>query len=692
MDFCLSACKIDFRQVRKNRKLKFFASPAIFICACFFAASQFSCSTDKPQTVSWTKVRTILDQAEKPGEPFGIVERGGEIFFSDGAAGKIWRVSNYKNLSVVSDKFDTPSAIAFDDKGDLIVADSGAHAIKKVNVETGETVVIAGVENKSGFADGAANGALFNAPVGVAVGENGKIFVADTYNDKIRVVENGMVSTFAGGEQGFAEGIGATAKFDTPCGIAVLKNGNLLVADSRNRRVRLVEPDGKVSTLAGNGAADSIDGSLLSASFVEPAAFTVDKNGVIFVADGNSIRILNKRFFPFVETVTDTKRGFADGYLRRARFNRPSGLTTDESGNLFVADAENQTIRVLTGAREIGAELSGETIKNQRGSPEAFRKSGEPRWTFNPPERARDVAGTIGEVRGAVADGKRAWFHNGFDIAGARGETARFVRSEKVLRPSAVENFATLRELIRMPNLGYIHIRLGRDLNNEPLDDDRFQFSFDENRKPNGVRVRRGAKFAAGEAIGTLNAFNHVHLIAGASGAEMNALDALVFPNISDTIAPEIEKVTVFDENWREIETEKTTKRIKLRGKIRIVARAFDRMNGNGANRKLGVYRLGFQILKADKSPLTDIKWTVSFDRPPDEDAVNLVYASGSQSGYTPQTIFNYIVSNQVNGTEVREDFFDAGALDAGNYTLRVFAADFFKNNTIKDIDIEIVK
>ncbi len=128
----------------------------------------------------------------------------------------------------------------------------------------------------------------------------------------------------------------------------------------------------------------------------------------------------------------------------------------------------------------------------------------------------------------------------------------------------------------------------------------------------------------------------------------MNALDALVFPNISDTIAPKIEKVILFDENWREIETAGSNQRIKLVGKTRIVASAFDQMNGNGGSRKLGVYRLGFQILRADKTPVSDVVWTISFDYLPDEEAVKLVYAEGSQSGYTPQTFFNYIVSNKV--------------------------------------------
>jgi len=678
--------------VVKISTLKIFLLLAVLSAAISLLVYLFLKPKITPEINLISSVRSIYNPAVKIGEPFGVAARGGEVFISDGEAGKIWRISNLREFSVLSDKFNTPSAIAFDLNGDLIIADSGAHTIKRVKIQNGETELIAGVENKSGFQDGDFRTALFNAPIGVAVGAAGEIFVADTYNDKIRVIENGQVSTIAGSVEGFADGIGKEAKFNTPCGIAVLKNGNLIVADSKNRRLRLVETDGQVSTLAGNGEQNSVDNFPLSSGFVEPTAVAVSVSGVIYVADGNSVRVLNRRIFPFVETISGTKRGFTDGDLHSSSFNRPSGLAFDDAGNLFVADAENQAVRVLTGA-EIGKKLTTEEIKNSRPSPEEFRNQSQPRWSFNPPEAARDIAGTLGEIRGEISgNNKPSWFHNGLDIAGNYGETARFIRAEKVLRPTAVENFSTLRELIRMPSLGYIHIRLGRDRDNKLFGDERFQFSFDQSSKLKGVRVRRGAKFEAGEAVGTLNAMNHVHLIAGASGAEMNALDALILPGISDTIAPTIEKVSLFDENWREIETENSSKRIKLAGKSRLVVRAFDRMNGNGGSRKLGVYRLGFQVLRADQTPISEINWTISFDRLPDADAVKLVYAPGSQSGYTPQTIFNYIASNKVNGETAREDFFDTTNFEAGNYILRVFAADFFQNNSEKDVSIEIVK
>lgn len=663
---------------------------SIFIIIGLFSLIFLSaCSGSKKERSAWTKVSTYAGINREFGEPFGLAIKDDALYVSDGEQGKIWRVLKNGKLELVTDKLNTPSGVAFDAEGFLIVADSGSHTIKKINISSGEVSTIAGSENKKGFADGDAHSALFNAPISLAIAEN-KIFVADTYNDKIRVIENGKVSTVAGSGKGFADGENLNAKFDTPSGLA-FKDGTLIVADTGNRRIRRINLNGSTITLAGTNEPGSVDGLLPEARFVEPTSVIIDNYGAIYVADGNSVRAIGRRFFPLVETITHTRRGFSDGNLPDSRFNRPSGLAFDADGNLFVADSENQTIRVLSG-ENLGTEISPEQIKKLRFTPEEFRALQPTRWTYNPPNVARDVAGTLGEIRGEIAEGKGAWFHNGFDIAGGYGETARFVRTEKVLKPLAVENLGTSRELLRMPTIGYIHIRLGRDANDKLFGDERFQFGYDDAGKLKTLRIPRGTSFEAGEAIGTLNSMNHVHLIAGRTGAEMNALDALIFPNISDKIAPKIEKVTLFDENWREIETEKTNQRIKLNGKTRVIVRAFDQMDGNAGYRKLGVYKLGYQILKEDKTQLFETRWTISFARFPDESAVRLVYAPGSQSGYHPQTIFDYIVTNEVSGDAANENFLDSGQIEAGNYILRVFAADFFGNNTERDLNIEIVR
>ncbi len=117
------------------------------------------------------------------------------------------------------------------------------------------------------------------------------------------------------------------------------------------------------------------------------------------------------------------------------------------------------------------------------------------RWPFDPPSNPREIAGTLGEIRGEVKpDGKPVWFHNGLDIAGAYGETVKFIRDETVLDPHSADNLGTSRELLRLPLIGYIHLRLGRDKDDRLFDDPRFQFDRDETGKLVGVRVPRGSE------------------------------------------------------------------------------------------------------------------------------------------------------------------------------------------------------
>jgi hypothetical protein len=423
----------------------------------------------------------------------------------------------------------------------------------------------------------------------------------------------------------------------------------------------------------------------LKASFVQPNTVAIDEFGVIYVADGNSIRVIGRRIFPFVETINNPKRGFSDGNLLTAKVNRPSGIAFDSSGNLLFTDSDNQVVRVLTDGGK-GSEVTPEVVAKMHYTAEEFRKLAPPRWSYNPPDGKREIAGTLGEIRGEMIEGKQTWFHNGLDIVGGYGETARFIRDEKVLRPFAAENFGGLRELLRMPTMGYIHLRLGRDKDNKPFDDNRFQFE-KNGEKVTNIRIPRGTKFEAGDAIGTLNSMNHVHLIAGRSGAEMNALDALILPNVADAITPTIEQIALFDVNWQPIAE---TSPVKLKGKIRVVVRSYDQMDGNSSRRKLGVYNLGYQVFKQDSEPPKEPNPTISFATMPDEDAVSLVYAKGSKSGYTPETIFDYIVTNQVNATASREDFLDVGKLSAGNYTLRVYSSDFFGNTATKDLNFTV--
>lgn len=652
--------------------------------AVLFVAVNLSCSGNGPDRPNLQFVSTIAGIDNSIGEPFGIASKDGETYVSDGEKGIIWKIAADGTKAEFATGLDTPSAMAFDKNGDLIIADSGTNTIKMVD-KTGAISLVAGTENRSGNADGPT--AQFNAPIGIAILDD-RIYVADTYTDRIRVIENGETRTLAGSTTGFADG--TEAKFNTPTGLAIWHD-KLLVADTGNNRIRVVEPDGSVWTLAGTGKSDLVNGSLLSASFVQPTAIAVDPDGAIFVADGNAIRKIGG-VLPLVTTLNKGDRGTRDGDLWISRFNRPSGLAFDKASNLLIADSENRLVRRISADRN-GHEATPDEINARRDKPEDFRTAQPARWPYDPPTAKRDIAGTLGEVRGEVKpDSDDVWFHNGLDIAGAFGETARFVRTEKVLKPVATENFNTLRELIRMPTLGYIHIRLGRDSSGNLFDDPRFQFQKDPAGKLVNVRVPRGSKFTAGDRIGTLNPMNHVHLIAGRTGSEMNALDALILPGVSDTRPPVIEKVTLFDQNWKEVETAAANSRITLSGPTRIVVRTFDQVDGNNERRRLGLYNVGYRIFRGETPVTTAPAAEIKFDRTPPNAAVKFVYATGSHSGATGETIFNYIATNSVEAENYREGFLDPTQLDAGTYIIRVFAADYFGNTTTKDIAIEVKK
>ncbi|MFV0389382.1 MAG: hypothetical protein ACK5NT_11580 [Pyrinomonadaceae bacterium] len=635
-----------------------------------------------------TLVHTFSKDHKVTGEPFGITFLGGELYVSDGQNATILKAGSDAKFSIFARGFSTPSQIAADKNGNLIVADSGDNTIKMVD-KAGKVSTIAGVSGKSGFKDGNANVALFRAPIGIAVfGE--RIFVADSYNDKIRVIENGKVSTIAGSERGFEDSKkGLEAKFDTPSGLAVWWDGRILIADTGNALLRAIDQNGVVSTVAGNGTKEIKDGDLLNAGFLQPTAVAVDKYGEIYVADSNVIRVIGRRFFPLVETLSGKKQGFADGNVRSSRFNHPGGLAIDNNGNVFVADSSNRLVRVIVSNNaKIGAELSSQEFDSFYLSPEEFRKASPPRWTYEPPETPRDIAGTLGEIRGKIAPQENAWFHNGLDIAGGYGETARFVRDEKVLRIVGATNFENVREALRMPTLGYIHIRLGRNSDGKIYDDSRFVFSYDKDGNISDVRVPRGSSFKAGEAIGTLNRYNHVHLIAGREAHEMNALDALILPGIKDTKVPTIDKVSLYDTNWNPLDNDIDTPQIK--GKFRVVADAFDQMDGNPARRKLGVFKMGIQVLDKNDTPLKgyeDPIWNIVFEMMPDIDAIDFTYAEGSHSGATGETIFRYIVTNQVSGENFSERFLDCATLKPGNHKLRVLATDFFGNTAEKTLE-----
>lgn len=651
-------------------------------------------------------------------DPFGLtVAPDQTVYVSDGGSGVIWQVALDGSVKQVAGNLDVPSAIAIAPDGTLVVAETGAHIITRVDPTSGQTQIIAGVRGRSGFNDGMRATALFNAPVGVAVGADSTIYVADTYNDRIRAIDSGSrVRTLAGGDEpGMMDAAaGADARFDTPCGIAVAADNALVVADTGNNRLRRVEQSGAVTTIAGTGERRVSDGTPFAASFDEPTGVTVDGDGTIYVADagGNAIRMYRFGNEPQVSTLVGFNgAGVIDGPLADARLRAPSGVAVAGNGTVIIADTGNRLVRLVVGeTRERGARLTQENaLALYPTAAEMRRSSGnEPRWPYDPATRTREIAATFGEVRGEItAANKEAYFHNGLDIPGAYGEITRAVREERILLPLAVEDASTSRERIRFPQLGYIHLRVGRDQSDRVLDDGRFRLRRDPDGRVTGVRVRRGERFAAGDPLGTLNNQYHVHLIAGPTGGEVNALAALELPGVKDTVAPLIEKdgVRLFNREWQELRAAAAPKGgkgktgdddpIQVEGDVRIVVRAFDQMDGNAKRRRLGLYRLGYQILNRDGSPAPGYEqplMTVSFETLPVNRAnAAAIYAEGSRAGATGETIFAYIVTNVMRDYRAEEGFWQSGLLPAGDYTVRVLTEDFFGNLTTRDIHVRVL-
>ena len=184
----------------------------------------------------------------------------------------------------------------------------------------------------AGFADGTGPAAQFSSPEGVAADGSGNLYVTDRINNRIRqiVVSTGVVTTLAGsGTAGFADGPGPAAQFNNPQGMAADGSGNLFVADLLNQRIRkIVASTGVVTSLAGNGAAGSSDGTGTAAQFSFPCGVACDASGNVYVADRGNHRIRQVvAATGVVTTLAGTGAGgFADGTAPAAQFNQPTGV------------------------------------------------------------------------------------------------------------------------------------------------------------------------------------------------------------------------------------------------------------------------------------------------------------------------------------------------------------------------------
>jgi sugar lactone lactonase YvrE len=297
------------------------------------------------------------DHPDKPGSPDHGAPPGDQGIFLV-AGGLCPTCGGSLDGSGSAARFDAPEGIVLGADGNLYVAERGSATIRKVSRQ-GVAVTIAGNAGTPGSADGARGAARFNEPTRLDIDIDNNLYVTDTGNSTIREVSaSGAVTTLAGraGECGSVDRNAGNARFCKPQGITLDRNGNLYVADTMNHTIRRIDRANNVTTVAGvAGACGSADGRGAQARFCEPQDIRVDYHGNLYVADTANSTI--RRISPSGEVRTIAgaagQCGSADGQGTNARFCRQAALTIDGTGNLFVADTGNGTIRRIATSGQV---------------------------------------------------------------------------------------------------------------------------------------------------------------------------------------------------------------------------------------------------------------------------------------------------------------------------------------------------
>jgi sugar lactone lactonase YvrE len=644
-------------------------------------------------------------------DPFGVaVDRRGAVYVAEGGeSNRIRRITTDGKVETIAGstegfadgdahraQFNTPSGIAIDQKGNIIIADTSNNRIRKISAD-GKVTTLAG-GGSSGYKDGLASEAQFDGPIGISIDTQGAVFVADAYNDRIRKVSaDGMVTTVAGlGSPGFNDGNAAIASFNTPSGVTVDNNGNILVADTGNSTVRKITPQGEVSTINLTSRSETQNNSF---RLRHPVGIVVTHDGFIFVTD--SSRVIRIAPDGEADAYAGGAIGFADGIGDQARFSGASGIAIDREGNLFVADSQNYLIRhiepkgpkaVVSDAADVPAAVfvqppseahSRDVIPDLSAS--GLNAGQTFPWPIQPQNQWHEIAGVVGEARGAPGGVALDHIHSGLDVRGNQGESVLSVMNEKVSAPIAAWDFGGAGEGVQVGLMSYIHTRVGRNEHDEIQNPDKFKPELDSAGKTVAVRLRRGARFKVGDFIGTINRLYHVHLNLGPRNSEANPL-VFPFAEFKDTVPPTIEPNGIQVVNLAGVTfSERRNGRLVISGDVDIVVTAYDRVDGNVATRKLGLYRIGYQLIDGKGNAVRGFEqplMNIEFNRLPwNSSSVFHAYAPGSGvSAYGTPTKFRYIVTNRVRDGEAMDGFLRTSSLAPGDYIIKVIAEDYSGN------------
>jgi hypothetical protein len=290
-----------------------------------------------PQSLVWT-----------PNGKLYILDRGANAIMVL-EQGKIRKIaggsSGMRNGPADQALFQKPANMCLSATNDLLVADSGNHAIRLIC--EGEVTTFSG-GNGAGKTNGSSAIAKFDTPNAVALHPTSfDVYVSDSGNHCIRVIASAIVSDFAGcGEPGRSDGPKENAKFRSPEGLLVTSTGDILVADTQNHVIRLIS-GGNVSTFAGDGTPRFGDGALLSARFKGPTSLCFSPIGDLVVVDQQNSRLRLVSNGQVSTIVGTDETGFKDGNTSKASFNYPTSAVWTKTGHLLVADGYNQRIRSI---------------------------------------------------------------------------------------------------------------------------------------------------------------------------------------------------------------------------------------------------------------------------------------------------------------------------------------------------------
>ena len=306
--------------------------------------------------------------------PTGIaVDGAGNLYIADFGNGRIRKVDSTGTITTVAGTgglgfrgdggpateawIELPTGIAVDGAGNLYFADAVNDRIRKVD-STGTITTVAGTGLRGFSGDGGpASQAPINTPTGIAVDGAGNLYFAETRNHRIRKVDSaGTITTVAGtGRRGFSGdgGPASQAGLNSPYGVAVDGAGNLYITDRNNFRIRKVDSTGMITTVAGTGLRGfSGDGSPASQAQIElPTGVAVDGVGNLYIADAGNFRIRKVDSTGVITTIAGTgERGFSGdgGPASQAQISHIRGVAVDGVGNLYIADAGNYRIRLLS--------------------------------------------------------------------------------------------------------------------------------------------------------------------------------------------------------------------------------------------------------------------------------------------------------------------------------------------------------